>query len=99
MLFCVSEPTGDHWTLLGDPEYVRGLRVASQPTPAAERIPSPPGEALGIKPVQRGVLMDLVEAEFPIDAFRPQWAVAGWPDEWMIMDGVDIWPWRMISDQ
>jgi hypothetical protein len=77
MLFC-EDDAGLPWTALGDYGYCAALCGAerAQERPDDKR-PDPPGFPWNGKGVGGDVL-----SEFPFSAFKPEYAIEGWPDEW-----------------
>lgn len=95
-----EDQVGAHWTLLGDHGWVRSLSMQGKPLDAesaAARVPSKLSDELGIAPADEGVPNALVIAEWPVEEFRGQWFILGWPDEWQALGGVRVGPFRLLA--
>jgi hypothetical protein len=69
----VVDARGARFTALGDYGYVVALRSAEQRIPGPQDYDDPDWNRKGV--------ID-VSDEFPIEEFRAQWLIGGWPDDW-----------------
>jgi len=71
-----TDAHGRHWTVFGNPKFVKAMRAAAHhPGDDALTASQPPEwNGFAVQPV----LLD----EFPLEAFEARYALLGWPDEW-----------------
>jgi hypothetical protein len=97
LLYCL-DPNGHRWTLLGDHAWVMSMTVAHGKPLSAEQFaampPSPTAES-EVEMVMTGARL----SEWPLEAFRPQWAIKGWPDEWSSSPSqpMALYPWADLQ--
>jgi hypothetical protein len=95
LLYCV-DPNGDRWTLLGDHGWVASMTAAHGKPLGAEQLAVSPSAEWEVEMELTGPR----SSEWPVEEFRPEWAIKGWPDEWSASAGqpMALYPWADLAD-